>query len=120
MERIKNINPDIKIYGGFENEMVGFLAMGCDGFIGSTFNFMLPHYKKIYDLFLEGKVNEARKLQVKANNIMQALNNVGLFSGIKHMLNVQGINAGNMRRPFLPLTEEEKQYLEDVVKNNLE
>ena len=81
---------------------------------------MLPHYKKIYDLFLEGKVDEARKLQVKANNIMQALNNVGLFSGIKHMLNVQGINAGNMRRPFLPLTEEEKQYLEDVVKNNLE
>ena len=111
MERIKNINSDIKIYGGFENEMVGFLA---------TFNFMLPHYKKIYDLFLEGKVDEARKLQVKANNIMQALNNVGLFSGIKHMLNVQGINAGNMRRPFLPLTEEEKQYLEDVVTNNLE
>ena len=37
MERIKNINPDIKIYGGFENEMVGFLAMGCDGFIWSTF-----------------------------------------------------------------------------------
>ena len=43
-----------------------------------------------------------------------------MLDGIKHMLNVQGINAGNMRRPFLPLTEEEKQYLEDVVKNNLE
>ncbi|MFR2170149.1 MAG: hypothetical protein ACLS54_05545 [Anaerostipes hadrus] len=35
MERIKNINPDIKkSMVDIENEMVGFLAMGCDGFIG--------------------------------------------------------------------------------------
>ena len=33
---------------------------------GVHFNFMLPHYKKIYDLFLEGKVDEARKLQGKS------------------------------------------------------
>lgn len=119
MDRIKSLNSDIKVYGGFENEMVGFMAMGCDGFIGSTFNFMLPHYKKIYDLFLSGNIEEARNLQIKANNSMQALNKVGLFPGIKHMLTVQGINAGHMRRPFLPLSEDKGKYLENVVKDNL-
>jgi len=39
MERLRAINPELKCFGGFENEMVAFLAMGCDGFIGSTFNF---------------------------------------------------------------------------------
>ena len=33
MERIRNVNPQIKCYGGFENCMVAFLAFGCDGFI---------------------------------------------------------------------------------------
>ena len=31
MERIRNVNPQIKCYGGFENCMVAFLAFGCDG-----------------------------------------------------------------------------------------
>ncbi|MBE6468839.1 MAG: hypothetical protein E7001_02490 [Coriobacteriaceae bacterium] len=48
MERLRSINPDLKCFGRFENEMVAFLAMGCEGFIGSTFNFMLPHYLKLF------------------------------------------------------------------------
>ena len=119
MERIHNLNLDMKIYGGFENEMVSFLAMGCDGFIGSTFNFMLTHYRKIYDAYLSGENKKARELQNKANNIMQALFQVGLFPGIKHILNRQGIQAGVMRKPFLELTQKEKEYLEKIVEENL-
>lgn len=83
MERLRSINPDLKCFGGFENEMVAFMAMGCDGFIGSTFNFMLPHFKGIYEAFLAGNIEEARALQVRANNVMEVIMSEGLFPSIE-------------------------------------
>lgn len=119
MERLRAINPELKCFGGFENEMVAFLAMGCDGFIGSTFNFMLPHYLKIYEAFNAGRIEEARELQVKANNIMEAIMGEGLFLSIKHILSARGVAAGEMRRPFQPLPPKAAAYVDSVVAENL-
>lgn len=119
MERLRAINPDLACYGGFENEMVAFLAMGCDGFIGSTFNFMLPHYLKIYNAFNEGRIDEAREMQHRANNIMEAIMGAGLFPSIKHILNARGVHVGAMRRPFEELTDEAAAHVDAVVKENL-
>ncbi len=119
MERLRAINPELKCFGGFENEMVAFLAMGCDGFIGSTFNFMLPHYLKVYEAFNAGKLDEARELQVKANNIMEAIMGEGLFPSIKHILNKSGVNVGEMRKPFQPLSEVAAAHVDNVVAENL-
>lgn len=119
MDRLRAINPDLKCFGGFENEMVGFLAMGCDGFIGSTFNFMLPHYLKVYNAFNEGRIDEARALQVKANNIMEAIMGEGLFPSIKHILGKRGVEVGGMRPPFLPLSSEAKAHVDAVIEANL-
>ncbi len=106
MERIRSINPRLKCFGGFENEMVAFLAMGCDGFIGSTFNFMLPHYLRIYDAFKSGDLHAARELQAKANNVMETIMAEGLFPSIKHIMNAAGESVGKMRPPFRELGPE--------------
>ena len=119
MERLRAINPELKCFGGFENEMVAFLAMGCDGFIGSTFNFMLPHYLKIYEAFNAGRIEEARELQVKANNIMEAIMGEGLFPSIKHILSARRVAVGDMRRPFQPLSPKAAARVDSVVAENL-
>ncbi|WP_072499999.1 dihydrodipicolinate synthase family protein [Olsenella phocaeensis] len=119
MERIRSINPVLKCFGGFENEMVAFMAMGCDGFIGSTFNFMLPHFKRIYEAFLCGRLEEARELQVRANNIMESLLGEGLFSSIKFALQEAGIEVGGMRKPFVPLDEAARVRVRSVITANL-
>lgn len=119
MERLRAINPELKCFGGFENEMVAFMAMGCDGFIGSTFNFMLPHYLKVYGAFNAGRLDEARELQVKANNIMEAIMGEGLFPSIKHILAKRGVAVGQMRKPFQPLSEEAAAHVDAVVAENL-
>ena len=119
MERIKQLNPRLIIMNGFDETMVAGLALGADGSIGSTFNFMYPHYKKIYDLFLDHRVEDARVLQIKANNIMNALCNVGLIPAIKYVLSTKGIDAGRPRRPFMELSGEQKAYLDLVLKENL-
>lgn len=119
MERMKQLNPKLVIMNGYDETMVAGLALGAVGSIGSTFNFMYPHYRKIYDLFKAHHIEEATKLQVKANNIMNALCDVGLTPGIKYVLNGMGIDAGIPRRPFMELTQEQKQHVDAVLDANL-
>lgn len=119
MERLRAISPQLKCFGDFENEMVAFMAMGCDGFIGSTFNFMLPHYLKVYEAFNEGRLEEARELQLKANNIMEAIMGEGLFPSIKHILSERGIAVGKMREPLWPLSPDAAKHVDVVVAANL-
>ena len=119
LERIKNLNPKLILMNGFDETMVAGLALGADGSIGSTFNFMYPHYKKIFDLFQDHQTEKARELQVRANNIMNALCDVGLIPAIKYMLSEMGMDVGIPRRPFRELTDEQKRGLKKTVEENL-
>lgn len=120
LERIKHLNPKLLVFNGYDETMSAALALGADGAIGSTFNFMYPHYKKIYDAYYAKDHEEMLRLQIKANNIMEALVNVGLFPAIKYVLTTMGIDAGIPRRPFLPLSEAEKAYVDQILRENLE
>ena len=120
LERIRALNPKLTVMNGYDETMVAGLALGADGNIGSTFNFMFPHYKRIYDLFRAGQIDAARALQVKANNIMAALCAVGLIPAIKWLLGDMGVPVGDPRRPFIPLTEEQGRRLKAVLEENLQ
>lgn len=119
MERFMVLNPELKIWNGFDETMVAGLALGAQGSIGSTFNCMLPHYRKIYDAFLAGQIDEARQMQHKANNIMAAFCKVGLIAAVKYVLATQGIAAGDPRAPLLPLSDEAKAYVDKAIAENL-
>ena len=120
MERIRNLNPDIICYGGFESCMAAFMGFGCDGFIGSSFNFMLPQFKQLLELCEEGKQEEAQLLQTKCNNILDVLLKNGLCANLKYILTTQGIPAGEVRKPMLPLTESRKAEMDQVLEQYLE
>jgi N-acetylneuraminate lyase len=120
MERIRALSPNLVILNGFDETMLGGLALGAVGSIGSSFNFMLPHFVKLWNLYFEGKREEALRVQVKANNIMSGLCRVGLIPAVKYILKTQGIDVGGPRKPFQPLSAESQRYIEEVLKNNLE
>ena len=119
MERIKHLNPRLKIMNGFDETMVAGLALGADGSIGSTFNFMFPHYQRIYTLYKSGEGQAALQAQIKANNIMAALCEVGLIPAIKYVLTTMGIDAGVARRPFRMPTDAQKAMLDRVLRDDL-
>ena len=119
LERIKHLNPQLILMNGFDETMAAGLALGADGSIGSTFNFMYPHYRKIYDAFKAKQLEEALALQIKANNIMNALCDVGLIPAIKYALTTMGIDAGAPRRPFRALDEAQKQLVDKALAENL-
>ncbi|MEG1406818.1 MAG: dihydrodipicolinate synthase family protein [Ruthenibacterium sp.] len=119
LERMMNLNPDLVAFNGYDETMLAGRALGAIGSIGSTFNMMMPHYKKIFDLYNENKHEEALLLQHKANNCMEAMCRVGLISAIKYVLGKQGCPVGEARRPFTPLSEEQKQFVDAVLAENL-
>lgn len=119
MERFMELNPELDIFNGFDETMVAGLALGANGSIGSTFNCMLPHYRKVFDTFVSGDVAGARELQHKANNIMEAFCNVGLIPAVKYVLRTQGIDAGMARKPFKELDDAAKAYVDEILAVNL-
>lgn len=119
-ERIKALNSELILLNGFDETFIAALALGADGAVGSTFNFMYPHFAKIRKAFEEKRLDDALKLQVKANNIMEALCSAGLIAAIKHVLCGFGIEAGLPRRPFLPMTADQKKAVDRAVSENLD
>ena len=119
MERFIDLNPDLVVYGGYDEVYLGARILGADGAIGSTFNFTLPLFTQIEAAYASLDIPRAQALQRRANNIMQALVSCSLFPSIKHILRTQGIDCGEARAPFPRLTDEQKAHIERVVRENL-
>ncbi len=108
MESCKSLHPDKLIYNGYDEMLLAGLAMGADGAIGSTYNFMADKFVKIYSLFAENRIDEARAVQQEANRIITILCDLGVMQAEKEVLCQLGFDFGECRRPFGELNEEQK------------
>ena len=111
MQQIKEAFPEKVIYNGYDEMFMAGLAMGADGAIGSTYNFMAEKFIRIRELFKENRIKEAQELQATANSIIRSLIKVGVMQGEKVILEALGIAAGECRAPFKPIPEDAKKQL---------
>jgi len=118
-ERIRALNPKLVMMNGYDETMAAGLAFGADGSVGSSFNVLLPHFIKVYNAYTSGDSKTALTLQTKANNIMETLYSVGLVAAIKYILISQGIDVGEPRKPFIPLTDKQKKQVDKILADNL-
>ena len=72
------------------------------------------------ELYLENRGDEARKLQTKSNNILDVVLKNGLCASLKYIAALQGIEAGDVRKPMKPLDQEQKEEISQVLKQYLE
>ena len=111
LEQCKSAFPDKIVYNGYDEMLSAGLAMGADGGIGSTYNFMAEKFVKIYELFRENRLEEARAIQKEANRIITVLCRFGVMQAEKEVLNQLGFDFGECRPPFAPLSEEAKAII---------
>jgi len=112
LERMKQLRPDLVVLNGHDEVHLAGTAMGADGAVGSTFNILTDRFVAITEAYAAGRVSEAIARQNRVNGLIEALVGVGVFNGIKFILKeAYGIDAGQCRSPFLPLTEEQKKNL---------
>ena len=119
LEQAKAAFPNKLVYNGYDEMIMSGLAMGADGAIGSTYNFMADKFVKIDALMKEGKIEEAREVQNVANKIIVALIKVGVMQAEKEVLNQLGFDFGICRRPFSAPTDEEKEFIKREIMPNL-
>lgn len=111
LERLISEHPGQVFYNGSDEMLLSGLAARAHGGIGTTYNVMPDVFLQIRRLFLENRIAEAQAAQSTANRVIQALLKVGVIQGVKEMLAMSGLDYGQCRKPFLPLTQEAKQYL---------
>ena len=111
VERIKESNPDSIIFNGPDQMLLAGLSMGCDGGIGTTYNLMPSDFCKIYYSFHDGDWPTSKKYQSKVNNVIQVLLGMNIYGAIKYLLKKQGIDCGNVRKPFAELNTDQIEQL---------
>lgn len=117
LQQFKTLSRDIVVYNGFDEMFVAGLSMGADGGIGSTYNFMAEKFVSIYRDFRLGNIDDARKTQEEANRIIAELIRYGVFVSEKAILEEIGIEMGEVRKPFLPISEEGKRAMRAIAKS---
>ena len=106
----------VDLYSGNDDQIVPILSLGCKGVI-SVLAIVAP--KQTHDmcqLFFDGKVEEARKEQLRALPLIDALFSEVNPIPVKKAMNLMGKEVGPLRRP---LTEMEPAHAE-VLKKTME
>ncbi|MBQ8551439.1 MAG: dihydrodipicolinate synthase family protein [Clostridia bacterium] len=120
LNRIKKVNGgDINVINGPDETLLAGLAMGADGGIGSTYNLVPEKFVKIYDLYNEGKMEEARRVQTEVNDIIDALAGFkgGYGNAAKNTMRFFGIDLGNRAYPAMQYTADELAELKRVMRD---
>lgn len=108
LERFKHLKRELLVFNGYDEMLLGGLAMGADGGIGSTYNFMSKLILAIYDNYNVGNIEKAQKIQTKVNEIISAIIPHGVFPMAKEILTQSGLEMGECRRPFEKLSKKGK------------
>ena len=111
MERCKSLFPEKLVFNGYDEMLLSGLAMGADGGIGSTYNFMADKFVKIRSLFLEGKMEEAKAVQAEANRIITILCKIGVMKSEKEIMNLLGFDFGVPLLPQSAVNDEEHEVI---------
>jgi len=105
-------NDNLEIILGYDEVLLGGLALGIQAAIGSTYNFMAPVYNELINYFESGDLVTARKLQRYAVKIVELLHQFGGWVvGGKFIQSLCGIECGDCRLPLRKLTDNEVQML---------
>ncbi len=107
----QKIDRPVTIFNGFDEMCLGGLAMGADGAIGSTYNFMGDKFIKIFEAFNAGDMATAQAIQTRANEIIAEMIKYTVLPCEKAIMTHLGIDCGPCRRPFLPLTKEANEAM---------
>ena len=110
----QKIKRPITVFNGFDEMCLGGLAMGADGAIGSTYNFMADKFLKIYKEFNNGEIEKAQAIQNEANEIIAEMIKYGVFQCEKAVLTYMGIDMGPCRKPFLPLGRDGMEAMKKI------
>lgn len=115
-ELCRRVAGRLAVYSGNDDQVVPILALGGVGVISVLGNIAPRDTARMVDAFLEGRVAEARDLQLRYLPLIRLLfrepNPVPVKVGVRRL----GFEVGSVRLPLMPLTEETAHELEKAMR----
>ncbi|MBO4631992.1 MAG: dihydrodipicolinate synthase family protein [Lentisphaeria bacterium] len=99
-------NGKYDIVFGVDEFFAGALALGTEGFIGSTYNYGAKLYLRVWDEFRKGDWSAVRSDMDKVCAGVDLLVQYGGLAAGKAIMGIQGIECGDPRPPLTPLNRE--------------
>jgi N-acetylneuraminate lyase len=84
--------------------LLSALVVGAGGAIGSTYNVAAPLYQRIIASYESGDLQEARRLQFRAVQMVRTIYRYPFHAAMKQILKSKGIDCGCCRLPQRRLT----------------
>jgi 4-hydroxy-tetrahydrodipicolinate synthase len=115
---IRACPDDFRVFVGRDTLIYGGLCYGAVGAVALTANVVPGLLVGIYDAFQAGDHAQARALQDRLAVLRDGLPRFGSYPvPVKEALNLMGLPAGPARRPILPLSEEQRADLRDLLRS---
>ena len=112
---IKAVGDRIAVLTGSDAMTYACLEAGGSGAVISVSNILPQKASSIFDLYEEGKPEEARKVQESILPAIEAAG-VGYFpAGLKEAMRVAGFPVGVVRKPQSPLTGDERKRVRSLL-----
>lgn len=122
---LKFTNPDLMAYQfvlradngqwdvpfGVDEHLLGALAAGARGAVGSGYNFAAPIYTRLLSAFSSGDLACAREEQFRGVRLVDTLGSFGYLGAAKALMEMLGVSVGPARLPNTNLTSQQKKEL---------
>ncbi|MCK9218055.1 MAG: 4-hydroxy-tetrahydrodipicolinate synthase [Firmicutes bacterium] len=102
---------DFHIYSGNDDQVVPILSLGGSGVISVIANIMPKETHDMVYSFLEGRVEESRKLQLGMVNLIKSLFIETNPIPVKTAMNLIGMEAGELRLPLVEMEDKNREIL---------
>ena len=100
---VRPIRPDFSFLTGWDAALVPMLLIGCDGGTNATSGIVPEITRKLYDLTMATRLDEARELQFKLLRLFDAMIYSADFpEGFRAALRLRGFETGLGRQPLSP------------------
>uniref|UniRef100_A0A8C8A2P6 N-acetylneuraminate lyase n=1 Tax=Oryzias sinensis TaxID=183150 RepID=A0A8C8A2P6_9TELE len=107
---VMHSQPQWSILYGVDEQLLAALAMGANGAVGSTFNYLGSHVNKLLSAFETGDLIQARALQVLPMRLLLVASfDVGVNKQL--MMEVSGLHLGPPRLPLMPCPLERSEKI---------
>lgn len=103
---------DFIVFNGPDEQFLAGRLMGADAGIGGTYGAMPELYLKLDELILQGRIEEAKKLQATVTALIYRLCSFpSMYGACKTIIKLDGVDIGNPRLPFLPVDEKDPEII---------
>ena len=106
---------NLHIYSGNDDQILPILSVGGIGVISVLSNIKPEFTHDIVQNFLEGNIQKAKEMQLKAIPLIKALFSEVNPIPVKECLNMVGFNYGIPRLPLTPMSESKKEILKQAL-----